>query len=70
MLNDMFMRGAFAGDSPASSFQVVCDSTVNEPGSVEEGNFIVLLRVAPSLPMTFLTIRLVQSATDALVTES
>ena len=70
LLNDMFMRGAFAGDSPASSFQVVCDSTVNEPGSVEEGNFIVLLRVAPSLPMTFLTIRLVQSATDALVTES
>ncbi|MGI9060112.1 MAG: hypothetical protein ACR2H5_16210 [Ktedonobacteraceae bacterium] len=70
LLNDMFIRGAFAGDSPASSFQVVCDSTVNEPGSVEEGNFIVLLRVAPSLPMTFLTIRLVQSATDALVTES
>lgn len=70
MFNDMYMRGAFAGDSPATSFQVVCDSTVNKPESVEVGNFIVELRVAPSLPMTFMTIRLVQSATGALVVET
>jgi phage tail sheath protein FI len=70
LLNDMFQRGAFAGNSPTASFQVVCDTTVNKPGSVEAGNFIVELRVAPSLPMTFLTIRLVQSATGSIITES
>jgi phage tail sheath protein FI len=70
LLNDMFMRGAFAGDTPAASFQVVCDDTVNKPDSVEAGNFIVELRVAPSLPMTFLTIRLVQSGTGSIIMES
>ncbi len=70
LLNDMFMRGAFAGDTPAASFQVVCDDTINRPDSVEAGNFVVELRVAPSLPMTFLTIRLVQSGTGSIIMES
>ena len=62
MLDGMFERGAFAGGSPATSYQVVTDSSLNTPQSVDLGRFIVELRVAPSLPMRFLTIRLVQTS--------
>jgi len=37
--------------------------------SVDQGRFIVELRVAPSLPMTFLTIRLVQTGDLSVATE-
>jgi hypothetical protein len=69
MLGDMFMRGAFAGSTPATSFQVVTDTSINTPQSVDLGRFIVELKVAPSLPMTFLTVRLLQSATGGTITE-
>jgi hypothetical protein len=62
MLDGMFERGAFAGTTPATSYQVVTDSSLNTPQSVERGRFIVELRVAPSVPMRFLTIRLVQTS--------
>lgn len=69
MLDQMFVRGAFAGRTPATSYQVVVDSSLNTPQSTEQGRFIVELRVAPSLPMTFLTVRLVQTGDRGLVTE-
>ncbi|HKU75889.1 MAG TPA: hypothetical protein VJR02_18415 [Pyrinomonadaceae bacterium] len=69
MLDRMFESGAFAGATPASAYQVVTDSSLNTPQSVEQGRFIVELRVAPSLPMTFLTIRLVQTSDRSLATE-
>lgn len=62
MLDGMFERGAFAGTTPATSYQVVTDSSLNTPQSVDLGRFIVELRVAPSLPLRFLTIRLVQTS--------
>jgi hypothetical protein len=69
MLDRMFERGALAGATPASAYQVVTDSSLNTPQSIEQGRFIVELRVAPSLPMTFLTIRLVQTSDRSLATE-
>jgi phage tail sheath protein FI len=69
MLEQMFVRGAFAGPTPATSFQVVTSNTINTRQSVEQGRFIVELRVAPSLPMTFITIRLVQTHDRTFVTE-
>jgi hypothetical protein len=62
MLDGMFERGAFAGASAATSYQVVTDTSLNTPQSVDLGRFIIELRVAPSLPMRFLTIRLVQTS--------
>jgi hypothetical protein len=70
MLNDMFVSGAFAGSTPATSFQVITSNTLNTPQSVDQGRFIVELKVAPSLPMTFLTIRLVQAGDRTSVTEA
>ena len=69
LLDQMFLRGAFAGKSPAASYQVVANETVNTRQSVELGRFIVELRVAPSRPMTFMTIRLVQTGDQGFVTE-
>lgn len=62
MLDGMFERGAFAGATAATSYQVVTDTSLNTPQSVDLGRFIIELRVAPSVPMRFLTIRLVQTS--------
>jgi hypothetical protein len=69
MLDGMFERGAFAGNNPATSYQVVTDESLNTAESVDQGRFIVELRVAPSLPMSFLTIRLVQTSERSLAME-
>ena len=69
VLEGMFERGAFAGNTPATSFQVIADDSINTPTSVDQGRFIVELRVAPSLPLTFITIRLVQANDRSLVME-
>ena len=69
MLDLMFVRGAFAGASPSTSYQVVTDNSLNTEQSVDQGRFIVELRVAPSLPMNFLTIRLIQDGSRTSVTE-
>jgi len=70
MLGKMFVRGAFAGATPQTSYQVVTGESLNPPQSVEQGRFIVELRVAPSLPMTFVTIRLVQTGDRSFVVET
>jgi len=69
MLGEMFARGAFAGAAPAAAFRVVTDSTLNTDRMADLGRFVVELKVAPSLPMTFLTVRLVQSGDRGLATE-
>ncbi|MEK6302418.1 MAG: hypothetical protein AABO41_17035 [Acidobacteriota bacterium] len=69
MLDDLFQRGAFAGGTPQASFQVVTSNSLNTPASVDQGRFIVELRVAPSLPLTFLTIRLIAAGDRGLVVE-
>jgi hypothetical protein len=60
ILAGMFLRGAFAGRTAQSSYQVVTDETVNSQQSVEAGRLIAEIRIAPSRPLSFLTIRLVQ----------
>jgi hypothetical protein len=69
MLGEMFQRGAFAGATPSDSFRVNTGSELNTPQLTDQGRFIVELKVAPSLPLTFLTLRLVQSGDRGLSTE-
>ena len=70
VLSDLYVRGAFAGDTPEKSYQVVTDSSVNTPTSLDQGRFIAELRVAPSQTLAFITVRLVQSgSTGLLITE-
>lgn len=60
LLTDLFRRGAFAGRTPAESFSVVTGKTIDNGLNRDSGRFIVELRVAPSMPLQFLTIRLSQ----------
>lgn len=69
LLQSLFVRGAFAGSTPAASYQVVTDVSVNTPRTRDLGQFVVELRVAPALPLTFLTVRLVQNGDRGAVTE-
>lgn len=56
VLRFMFDRGAFAGPTPATSYRVVVDASVNPPASVDQGQFVALVQVAPSQPMEFITV--------------
>lgn len=57
----LFAHGAFSGRSPSEAYRVVIDETLNTRNSVENGRLIVELRVAPSRPVTFITVRLLQT---------
>lgn len=66
ILDELFVRGAFAGAQRESAYQVVVTA---EPRMVDQGRFVVELKVAPAQPMKFLTVRLVQSGERGAVTE-
>jgi hypothetical protein len=68
-LGRLFELGAFAGNTASQSFQVVTGEPLNNQRTRERGQFFVELRVAPAQPLTFLTIRLVQTGDRTLVTE-
>jgi hypothetical protein len=69
LLGRLYRLGAFAGDSPATSYRVVTDETVNTTQAVDQGRFVVELRVAPSLPLRFLAVRLVHAPDRGLLLE-
>lgn len=69
LLGDLFRRGAFAGATAAQSFRVVTDDTINTLRDADAGRFIVELRVAPSVPMRFLSVLLAQSGERLTVAE-
>ena len=60
MLGHLYERGAFAGRTAATAYQVGVDDVLNSQRSRDAGRFIVELRVAPSRPLTFLRVRLLQ----------
>ena len=68
-LRSLFERGAFAGRSEADSFRVIADDSVNPPQSVEQGRLVVVIQVAPSQPMEFITVQLMRSGNGELLAE-
>jgi hypothetical protein len=69
MLGTMFAQGAFAGAVPEQAFQVNAGEMLNPLQSVDQGRFIVELLVAPSQPLVFMTLRLVQTGQSGVVLE-
>jgi len=69
LLSQLYVRGAFAGDTPAAAYRVVVDDSINPPRSLDLGRFVVELRVAPSQSLQFITVRLVQSGAERLALE-
>jgi hypothetical protein len=66
MLSTLHLRGAFSGQDADDAFRVVTDASVNPPQSLDLGRFVVELRVAPSRPLSFLRVRLVQRGPQEL----
>jgi hypothetical protein len=55
---DLFAkRGAFAGDSAAPSFFVICDETTNPPEAREAGQLVALMGFQPATPCEFIVVR-------------
>lgn len=69
MLGRLYERGAFAGRTASTSYQVVVDEAINTPRSRDAGRFFVELRVAPSRSLTFLRVRLLQHGDRLSATE-
>jgi len=69
LLGELYARGAFAGATPAQAFRVVTDEGLDTPAGVDAGRLFVELRVAPSLPMRFIAVRLAQSGERLSVSE-
>ncbi|HSN77281.1 MAG TPA: IPT/TIG domain-containing protein [Anaerolineae bacterium] len=69
-LRFLFQRGAFAGRSEVEAFRVIADNSVNPPQSVEQGRVVMVIQVAPSQPLEFITVQLLRSGEgELLVTE-
>jgi phage tail sheath protein FI len=66
VLENLFARGAFAGAQREAAYQLVVGA---EAGVADQGRFVVEIKVAPSQPMSFLTVRLIQSGDRGVVTE-
>lgn len=64
ILSQLYVRGAFAGNTPTSGYRVVVDESVNPPQSLDRGRFVIEMRVAPSQPLQFITIRLIQAGSE------
>lgn len=69
LLRGLYDRGALSGGAPAEAYQVSTDATLNTPSSVDQGRLLVELRVRPSLPMEFITVRLLQRGARLSVAE-
>ena len=61
LLDELFRRGAFAGASAQAAYRVEVEGEGGAAATArdrDDGRFRVDLKVAPSLPLTFLTVRL------------
>lgn len=70
LMGELFRRGAFAGVTRAAAFRVITDQTLQSARDADAGRLVVELRVAPSLPMRFIGIRLVHSGERLSVVET
>lgn len=70
VLGALFVLGAFSGAHPDEAFRVVAGSPPNTPRTLDAGQLVVELKVAPSRPLAFLTVRLVRAGDGRLVVET
>jgi hypothetical protein len=69
LLGELLVRGAFAATTADEAYQVVVGSPPNTAQSLNRGQLIVELKVAPSIPMRYLTVQLVQTGGRVVTTE-
>lgn len=61
-LVNLFNEGYFAGNSPSQAFFVVCDETNNPQSSIDAGQVIIDIGVAPNKPAEFVRFRFQQKS--------
>jgi hypothetical protein len=61
VLTTLHQRGAFEGTDPEEAFRVVVDASNNTEETIDAGQLIIELHVAPSQPLKFMRVRLVQN---------
>jgi hypothetical protein len=59
-MQDLFLKGAFAGTTPQKAYFVKCDAENNPPPSVEQGIVNILVGFAPLFPAEFVIIQIQQ----------
>jgi len=59
-LNTLVARGGIV------AFEVVTDESINTPNDVDNGRFLIAIKVAPTLPIEFITVILLRSGEDLL----
>lgn len=69
LLLDLYARGALRGARPEEAFRVVIDPGREGERAGELGRLVVELQVAPSQPLRFLNVRLIQAGSDGLVVQ-
>ena len=61
LLSLIHQRGGLKGATPAAAFRVETGASVNPATAIDQGRFLVELRVAPSRPFRHLTVLLLQT---------
>lgn len=69
-LNAEMQDGLLAGNTPGTSYMVVCDSTVNTPNTIAAGMVNATVAVALAAPAEFVVINLTQMASGSSATIS
>jgi phage tail sheath protein FI len=70
VMDELFRRGAFAGATAQAAYRVDVSDDLNTPQRNDLGQFRVDLKVAPSLPLTFVTVRLTRSGERLVARET
>jgi hypothetical protein len=56
-LTNLYNSGMFAGNSPAQAFFVVVDESNNDASSIEAGQVVIDVGIAPNKPAEFVRFR-------------
>lgn len=59
-LNNLFNNGYFAGTTPSQAYFVICDNTNNTADSINAGQVIIDIGIAPNKPAEFVVFRFQQ----------
>jgi hypothetical protein len=70
LLRQLFLANAFAGGTEAQSFFVRCDNSINTQVTMDAGQLIAEVGVAPAEPLEFLVLRIVRDADSTLTVTS
>jgi uncharacterized protein len=69
LLDPLWRRGAFVGDTAEAAYQVRCDATTTPPELRASGQIVAEVRVAPTVPYEFILLRLGLTADELRISE-